>query len=675
MMEGGHRHEEPTHSKKQLKQAKKEEEFAVRAKMKRLKEEQDARDKVWKDATVVDYHTSDYMDPLPLTGVIDQETIAKAEAAKERARRRRTSMRSVSMPLLQKKSLHGGLSGFEPPPNYLPERPLTPYQDLVGGLIASNLGQGAKRHHDGVDAGRSLIASHMVRRHHEAKKEEKPIELPRAPTPVSKYGKMKASSKKVKQDWAELFEERLVKAAIASDVGTISKIARTHGINLNCRYRGECAMHWAMRHLQAPSVFFLLHNGADPKLLGMGGADVYKIHEKHIGREENSTLHDAWTTCGHIMKGTSLHMAAKINDVSYVEFLVADAGQNTDTKNKYGMTALHIAVEAGRFDLAQVLLENGAKADIRNNTGYTAMDMHEVYQQRINDAIKDGKLEATTYDSPAHKKEMLDLERALKKNGGKQGSHTDPLLDTEAMKVRVATMMNPVATNHMHHLRHVNEAYHGKSEQEIKEMDLTAAFQCLGAKELRGDLKAVGWSKLDIAKLKDKGQLIEAMCQHYRDKAYENEEKKYEPKAVKVERKKKHLNLPANQFRIGALTAMQQQKKMGEGRLGGVYERHLLVSGHKKAKNMQTLDYDLDRKSKVIKPKESKSYEMTHHDKLRLQNLYHRAEFGDRQAMEELLHDHPHGHDKGFKHFVRGQEHKPDEAGRSTLLGALSQGR
>ena len=95
-MEGGHRHEEPTHSKKQLKQAKKEEEFAVRAKMKRLKEEQDARDKVWKDATVVDYHTSDYMDPLPLTGVIDQETIAKAEAAAKERQPRVTSSTSTS---------------------------------------------------------------------------------------------------------------------------------------------------------------------------------------------------------------------------------------------------------------------------------------------------------------------------------------------------------------------------------------------------------------------------------------------------------------------------------------------------------------------------------------------------------------------------------------------------
>ena len=44
-------------------------------------------------------------------------------------------------------------------------------------------------------------------------------------------------------------------------------------------------------------------------------------------------------------------------------------------KNKWGKTALHWAVLEGYLNIAKYLIEKGAKVDLQNKSGWTAMDI------------------------------------------------------------------------------------------------------------------------------------------------------------------------------------------------------------------------------------------------------------------------------------------------------------
>lgn len=53
--------------------------------------------------------------------------------------------------------------------------------------------------------------------------------------------------------------------------------------------------------------------------------------------------------------------------------LLADAGADVKTRNKYGFTPLHIAAHYGYIDVARYLLSKGAELDSRTDTGWTPL--------------------------------------------------------------------------------------------------------------------------------------------------------------------------------------------------------------------------------------------------------------------------------------------------------------
>ncbi len=71
---------------------------------------------------------------------------------------------------------------------------------------------------------------------------------------------------------------------------------------------------------------------------------------------------------------TPLGLAAFFGYADIVTFLLAKgANPNLASKNEQRVTPLHSAVAAGHFDIAGVLLENGAKVNVQQEDGFTPL--------------------------------------------------------------------------------------------------------------------------------------------------------------------------------------------------------------------------------------------------------------------------------------------------------------
>ena len=61
---------------------------------------------------------------------------------------------------------------------------------------------------------------------------------------------------------------------------------------------------------------------------------------------------------------TALHLAASMNQMPIVEYLIEAAGAEVDAKSKDSSTPLTVAVTAGHLDIVKYLVNKGA--DIEN---------------------------------------------------------------------------------------------------------------------------------------------------------------------------------------------------------------------------------------------------------------------------------------------------------------------
>jgi ankyrin repeat protein len=73
-------------------------------------------------------------------------------------------------------------------------------------------------------------------------------------------------------------------------------------------------------------------------------------------------------------KDSGLINSARIGDIGAVKKYLAN-GANINARNELGETSLHAAAFNNRFNIVQLLLENGSKINSEDNNGYTPMDM------------------------------------------------------------------------------------------------------------------------------------------------------------------------------------------------------------------------------------------------------------------------------------------------------------
>lgn len=68
-------------------------------------------------------------------------------------------------------------------------------------------------------------------------------------------------------------------------------------------------------------------------------------------------------------KGNALHMACNNNNYDLVKLLLSFNCCNVNGKNKNGETPLHIACQKYNLEITRLLIQNGAKINIKNNLG------------------------------------------------------------------------------------------------------------------------------------------------------------------------------------------------------------------------------------------------------------------------------------------------------------------
>eukprot|EP00808_Paulinella_micropora_P009577 g20227.t1 len=117
----------------------------------------------------------------------------------------------------------------------------------------------------------------------------------------------------------------------------------------------------------------LIKQGASVKVM-----DAYVPQEK----EQKSASLWSWLTCSAekeeqdpapaITEDYPLHVAASEGNVDLIEAIV-DLGADLEAKNRMGSTALHRAVSAGQLVAAEKLIDLGASIDTTNNIGNTAL--------------------------------------------------------------------------------------------------------------------------------------------------------------------------------------------------------------------------------------------------------------------------------------------------------------
>lgn len=82
-------------------------------------------------------------------------------------------------------------------------------------------------------------------------------------------------------------------------------------------------------------------------------------------------------------KPKSLHSAVKSGNKEVVVSVLARCTPKTvNKKDKDGVTALHIAAQNGKAEIAKLLIERGASVDVEENNGRTPLHLASAYGQR-----------------------------------------------------------------------------------------------------------------------------------------------------------------------------------------------------------------------------------------------------------------------------------------------------
>ena len=72
------------------------------------------------------------------------------------------------------------------------------------------------------------------------------------------------------------------------------------------------------------------------------------------------------------MTSTPLHLAVKNNRYEIAKLLLQN-GADINARNKHGQTPLHLAAMSGNAEFAQILLSQNARKDIRDHWGQSAL--------------------------------------------------------------------------------------------------------------------------------------------------------------------------------------------------------------------------------------------------------------------------------------------------------------
>ncbi len=208
----------------------------------------------------------------------------------------------------------------------------------------------------------------------------------------------------------------LMFAAYHWDAPASVRVLLDHGANANSQNSaGQTALLFALSYASYPSVdvvkALLAHGinvnvtdskGVSALMLSVGEAEVFRVLLKsgadvNARDKKNGSTALLWAASHRVAHITTL-LKAEAGNVVGVEALL-DAGAGIHAKNKFGQSALMLAVREGNPNVVRVLLKRGAKADDRDEDGKSVLNYAE---------------------EDLEGKERVDMIRILKKAGAKK---------------------------------------------------------------------------------------------------------------------------------------------------------------------------------------------------------------------------------------------------------------
>jgi len=187
-------------------------------------------------------------------------------------------------------------------------------------------------------------------------------------------------------------EEKLYQACNEKNMDSkkIFSILQRKDLNINARVNGETSLHALCRNGQKLLVDIFLRNGANPKVLNTKRELAFALLPK-----ENLNQRFLETTL--------------LEDDEEMAQLLLECGAKVNIKDKNGNTPLHHACAKGFKKLVEVLLKRRANINAQNNRGATPLDCAHLFNQ--DEIIKLLRAKDAQFGKKNH--DFLDFEEEL----------------------------------------------------------------------------------------------------------------------------------------------------------------------------------------------------------------------------------------------------------------------
>lgn len=185
---------------------------------------------------------------------------------------------------------------------------------------------------------------------------------------------------------------KLAKTVQSGDIESVRNLIYSGLCSVHSVSRlGEPLLSIAARHANPLMVAFLLSAGADRGILDEKGQTAFDAVERCINA--NSIGYHpkmmGWKECRALLSTESIFTAAKKGNVTRLRWLLKNKQASVNSRNPYGMTALHIAALHNQRESIKFLCSMGADPNLKNDILQDCYDMTPVLAlHRIMDAEK-----------------------------------------------------------------------------------------------------------------------------------------------------------------------------------------------------------------------------------------------------------------------------------------------
>ncbi|KAL7755650.1 hypothetical protein ACKLNR_014177 [Fusarium oxysporum f. sp. zingiberi] len=211
--------------------------------------------------------------------------------------------------------------------------------------------------------------------------------------------------------------------------------------------RMETPLHLAARCGHKDMILWLIDKGADVQAMSKDFTTVLHIASVHC---ESSVIEYLISKGAKVNEGdhwqwTPLHHAARDGRTDNVQLLINEKA-DLHAVSDDGQTALHLAAENGILSVRDMLIENGARKDFRNDFGFTESDLLRKFEKWNWKVLSEAAATSSRHSSPSNSEsESILIGRDHTKPGDKRkstekvgGMEENESMNSEAEELPVA---------------------------------------------------------------------------------------------------------------------------------------------------------------------------------------------------------------------------------------------